>query len=97
MLYHWRWLIPLPTLFLGLSPGFAESNPTGFSRPHDPMVLPSEVDTLVCYMETGSGEIINLERICNPAFDPAGDRVLNPEAACYFVDTNGRPCPPKSE
>ncbi|MEM9002449.1 MAG: hypothetical protein AAGE59_02865 [Cyanobacteria bacterium P01_F01_bin.86] len=107
MLNRVHWAVALPTMLLWALPGLAGEE-TGISRSYYPVVPSSDVGTLICYAETNNGELLNLNRLCHPDFvasdDPAfvdvsdrssevlGDRPTGQDKACYFVDSNGRPC-----
>ena len=73
-----------------------------------PTVSNSDTDTLVCYMQTQDGQILNLDRLCvkqrrdsnrssgtGDSNSQAGSNATaNSVAAspCFVVDSNGRPC-----
>ncbi|MEO1352085.1 MAG: hypothetical protein AAFW84_25325 [Cyanobacteria bacterium J06635_15] len=92
MLNHLRWVASLSPLLCLMSPAFADSDP-GLSRLRYqyPPASSSALDVPVCYLETGTGEILNLARLCNPE-GSGRDRSASPDEPCYFVDDNGRPC-----
>ncbi|HBR74094.1 MAG TPA: hypothetical protein DEA78_10350, partial [Cyanobacteria bacterium UBA11159] len=56
---------------------------------------PSEIDNLVCYMETEDGQIVNLESLCKKTENNNLDKSAN-QPKCFLVDGNGNPCPSSS-
>lgn len=91
MLNPLRWVASLPVLLLLISPAFADGD-TGLSRLRYqyPPTSSSATHMPVCYVETETGEILNLEGLCNPG--GSNDLEVSQDEPCYFVDDNGRPC-----
>ncbi|HBB35038.1 MAG TPA: hypothetical protein DDZ80_09555 [Cyanobacteria bacterium UBA8803] len=82
------------TFLLVFLPEVALTNPLSVNSQF-PVIPNSEVDTLVCYMETEDGQILNLESLCKKANPDSENRPSNSvnTAQCFLVDPDGRPCP----
>lgn len=105
MLNALRWIAPLPIFFVSSSPVTANADAPS-SRFSYPAVSSSVHNIPVCYMETETGEILDLTHLCGELSTKyPGDRspnrpgnaaefqqTTNTGEACYFIDANGLPC-----
>jgi hypothetical protein len=80
-----RWIMTLPLAIAFVSPAIAD--PAATPRRAEPV-------SFFCYMVTTEGQVRDLSSLCGSSSDadPGQAVVQNPQP-CYFLDSNGNPCP----
>ena len=78
-----RWMIAFPLAIAFVSPAVA-----------DPAAPPPQAEpvSFFCYMVTTDGQVRDLSSLCGSELTPRQSVVQNSEP-CYFLDSNGKPCP----
>jgi len=86
-------------ILLSLSLPGINNNPSLTNILPYPIAPANQADSLICYLQTEDGTIINLEHLCgteNQEQDSKNPK--NKKISCYFIDENGNPCPiPKAQ
>jgi hypothetical protein len=81
-----RWMITLPVAIAFVSPAVAETASS-------PQRQPESVVSLFCYMITTDGQVRDLTSLCGGVSEAAPAQVAQTPRPCYFLDSDGRPCP----
>ncbi len=80
-----RWTIMLPLVIAFTSPALAST--ASPPRQAEPVL------SLFCYMVTTDGQVRDLSSLCGSSPEAAPQPVVQNTEPCYFLDSNGQPCP----
>ncbi len=93
----------LSTILMTLWPSVVLARPLIINSRY-PEVPNSNVNTLICYLQTDDGTTLDLDRLCNKTDENNSSRSTERTSAgrssgsnlspsqCYVFDANGRPC-----
>ena len=79
-----RWTMTLPLAIAFVSPALA--NPAAPPRQAESVV------SFFCFMVTTDGQVRDLSSLCGSSADAASQQAVQNTEACYFLDSDGKPC-----